>query len=62
MEQAEVFEFMYKGKILKGYSWGTGKRNVVHGWESRGTALRSFVPVLLEKGFRVVAFDAPAHE
>jgi pimeloyl-ACP methyl ester carboxylesterase len=63
MEQAEVFEFMYKGKILKGYSWGTGKLNVllVHGWESRGTALRSFVPVLLEKGFRVVAFDAPAH-
>jgi len=63
MEQAKVFEFMFKGKILKGYEWGKGDKTVllVHGWESRGTALRSFVPILLEKGFKVVTFDAPAH-
>ncbi len=63
MEQAKVFEFMFKGKILKGYEWGTGDQTVllVHGWESRGTALRSFVAILLEKGFKVVTFDAPAH-
>lgn len=63
MEQAKVFEFMFKGKILKGYEWGSGDRTIllVHGWESRGTALRSFVPILLEKGFKVVTFDAPAH-
>ena len=52
-----------KGRILKAYEWGSGEETalLVHGWESRGTALRSFVPGLLEKGYRVVAFDAPAH-
>ncbi len=63
LEKASVFEFLYGQQMLKGYQWGTGERTVllVHGWESRGTALRAFVPLLLEKGFKVVAFDAPAH-
>lgn len=63
LESARVFEFMYGREILKAYEWGSGGRVVllVHGWESRGTALRTFVPPLLEKGFRVVAFDGPAH-
>lgn len=63
MEKARIFEFLYAGKTLKAYEWGSGEQVVllVHGWESRGTALRSFVPGLLEKGFKVVAFDGPAH-
>ncbi|MEM8906547.1 MAG: alpha/beta hydrolase [Bacteroidota bacterium] len=63
LESARLFEFMYEGQILKGYEWGSGTQTclLVHGWESRGTALRSFVPDLVEKGYRVVTFDAPAH-
>lgn len=63
LEQAEVFDFPYNQGSLKGYQWGTGQQIVllVHGWESRGTALRSFVPGLLELGYKVVTFDAPAH-
>jgi pimeloyl-ACP methyl ester carboxylesterase len=63
LESARIFEFMYGKQLLKGYEWGYGGRTVllVHGWESRGTALRTFVPPLLEKGYRVVAFDGPAH-
>lgn len=63
LEQAEVFDFLYGAQMLKGYQWGTGDRIIllVHGWESRGTALRSFVPALVKQGFKVVAFDAPAH-
>ena len=63
MEQARVFEFLYGSQMLKGYEWGSGEQTIllVHGWESRGTALRKFVPSLLEKGYRVVAFDGPAH-
>lgn len=63
LESARLFEFMYGKQLLKGYEWGYGGRTVllVHGWESRGTALRTFVPPLLEMGFRVVAFDGPAH-
>ena len=49
LEKAEVFEFLYGEQMLKGYQWGSGGRTVllVHGWESRGTALRTFVPSLL---------------
>jgi pimeloyl-ACP methyl ester carboxylesterase len=63
LESTRVFEFIYGKHILKGYEWGQGDRIVllVHGWESRGTAMRSFVPQLVSLGFKVVAFDAPAH-
>lgn len=63
LEQAKVFEFLYGKQLLKAYEWGKGEKRalLVHGWESRGTALRSFVPSLLEKGYRVVTFDGPAH-
>ncbi|GJM34592.1 MAG: hypothetical protein DHS20C18_35930 [Saprospiraceae bacterium] len=63
MESARVFEFLYGRELLKGYEWGQGSRTIllVHGWESRGTAMRTFVPYLLEQGFRVVTFDGPAH-
>ncbi|MFK8104437.1 MAG: alpha/beta fold hydrolase [Saprospiraceae bacterium] len=63
MEKARIFDILYGGHILKAYEWGEGDRVIllVHGWESRGTALRSFVPSLVKRGFRVVAFDGPAH-
>ncbi len=63
LESARVFEIPYDNLVLKAYEWGAGKETVllVHGWESRGTALRSFVPGLLEAGYRVVTFDGPAH-
>ena len=34
---------------------------LVHGWASNAGAMRHLVEPLLKKGFRVVAFDAPAH-
>lgn len=63
LESARIFEVLYGKRMLKCYEWGQGEKTIlfVHGWESRGTALRSFVPILLEQGFRVVAFDGPAH-
>lgn len=63
LETAQVSDFTYKGNKVKLYEWGKGVRTVLlaHGWESRGTALRMYVPPLLAQGFRVVAFDAPAH-
>lgn len=63
LETAQIFEFMYGRQILKGYEWGTGDKTIllVHGWESRGTGLRTFVPKLVKAGYRVVAFDGPAH-
>ncbi len=63
LEKARVFDFMYAGRLLKAYEWGKGDKIVllIHGWESRGTALRSFVPDLIQQGFKVVAIDGPAH-
>jgi pimeloyl-ACP methyl ester carboxylesterase len=45
------------------WTWGLEGPVVllVHGWEGRGTQLGAFVAPLLEKGFRVVAWDGPAH-
>lgn len=43
--------------------WGDGDKKVllVHGWESRATQMYNFVQPLLDKGYRVVAIDAPLH-
>lgn len=44
------------------YSWGTGPAVIlVHGWSGYGAQLSSFVQPLTERGFSVVAFDAPGH-
>ncbi|MDX1252845.1 MAG: alpha/beta hydrolase [Gammaproteobacteria bacterium] len=47
---------------LQAISWGSGPLVLlVHGWEGRGTQLGRFVMPLVDAGFRVVAFDGPAH-
>lgn len=63
LEAAKINEILVGSNIIKVYEWGTGDRNILlaHGWESRGTAMRSFVQPLLNQGFRVIAFDGPAH-
>lgn len=44
------------------YVWGSGPTVLlVHGWSSHAGQMTAFVPPLLQHGFRVVAFDAPAH-
>lgn len=44
------------------YGWGAGEPVlIVHGWSSRATQLSAFVPPLEQSGFKVLAFDAPAH-
>ncbi len=44
------------------YFWGTGPLVVtMHGWSGSGTQYRRFIPKLVEAGYRVAAFDAPAH-
>lgn len=63
IESAHTFFIVHNQHTIKGYSWGEGEQTVllIHGWESRGTALRNFVPHFLAKGYRVVTFDGPAH-
>jgi pimeloyl-ACP methyl ester carboxylesterase len=44
------------------YEWGQGPAVLlVHGWGSNATHLGRLVAPLVQAGFRVIAFDAPAH-
>lgn len=48
--------------MIAAWSWGDGPLvHLVHGWEGRGAQLGAVVDPLVEQGFRVVAWDAPAH-
>ena len=63
LEKAQRTTFFFQSLPLRVYEWGEGDRTILlaHGWESRGTALRSFVPPLVARGYRVIALDGPAH-
>lgn len=51
-----------RGRQIAGWTWGEGEPVLlVHGWGSTGGRLGSFVEPLVERGFSVVAFDAPGH-
>jgi pimeloyl-ACP methyl ester carboxylesterase len=45
------------------YHWGKAGRRIllVHGWGGKAAQFFSFVGPLLDSGFEVIAFDAPAH-
>ncbi|MEV0226527.1 alpha/beta hydrolase [Streptomyces sp. NPDC050704] len=60
---AQLGRVKVNGKSAVTYRWGDGDRTVllVHGWQSRGSRFADFVPGLLDRGYRVVAFDAPGH-
>ena len=52
------------GKRVAIYSWGEEGKPValfVHGWAGRATQFHNFFPVFLSAGYRVIAFDGPAH-
>jgi pimeloyl-ACP methyl ester carboxylesterase len=58
-----AFTIAHEGLALDALSWGGGERVVLlaHGWEGRGPQMGRFVDPLVAAGFRVVAFDGPAH-
>lgn len=64
MEEASLLPVaMVPGRLI-GWRWGRARDPVVvlvHGWGGRGTQLKAFIDPLLERGFSVVAFDAPGH-
>lgn len=63
IEQAEIFSIPTQKTDIIAYSWGKGATILlVHGWAGRGTIFGwSFIEPLLESGYRVLTFDAPAH-
>lgn len=49
---------------IQTYQWGKDSKRIallVHGWEGQAGNFGGIVPLLLEKGFQVISFDAPSH-
>lgn len=63
LENCRVEQSHLEGKRVTVYRWGNSSKKVLlcHAWGGRGTQLADFVPALVERGFEVVAFDAPGH-
>lgn len=61
----DVHDFVEPAKTIKMscYSWGNGSKVVllVHGWDAKALDYYKMIPVLVQKGYKIVAFDGPAH-
>ncbi|WP_051303975.1 alpha/beta hydrolase [Calidithermus chliarophilus] len=73
-EQATLLRVPYRQRVflrpegeaveVQAYAWGPAQAPgvlLVHGWESHAGRMGGFVEPLLRQGYRVLAFDAPAH-
>ena len=64
LNEAKQERISFQGFEIQTYHWGTPKSKtvlLVHGWEGQAGNFGSLVPVLLELGYQVVGYDAPAH-
>ena len=70
MKKAETFkfevdEFRNPKKKLKisCYAWGKGEKTILlaHGWDARAMDFYKMIPVLVDHGYKVIAFDGPGH-
>ena len=62
MASAHRFDLKVGDKSLAAWSWGDGPTILLHhGWSGRASHLWRFVQPLIDAGFSVVAYDAPAH-
>lgn len=63
LEQADSHTQLHHGAhTVPVYSWGDGPTILgVHGWSGAGIQFGAFIEPLLDAGYRVVLYDAPAH-
>lgn len=63
MKSSEIEYLDINEKRIATYLWGKSGPTVllIHGWSGRGTQLGTFTDPLINAGYRVLSFDAPAH-
>ena len=62
LEGATPISIPHEGGLLAGFTAGEGPTVLlVHGWGERAATLGALVQPLVERGFRVVGIDLPAH-
>ena len=61
--QLQSRKIAYRNGHIVTHSWGHGEKIVylVHGWESNSNVMKAFISPLIQQGYKVVAFDMPAH-
>jgi pimeloyl-ACP methyl ester carboxylesterase len=63
-EQAEELHFKIDNVMVQGWRWhhpAARRALIIHGFESSVTNFDKYVKLLMQKGYEVLAFDAPAH-
>ena len=63
-DEATLTHLIHKERKISVRTWGNPDSPVVllsHGWGGRCTQLHAFIHPLLDAGYRVIGFDAPAH-
>ncbi|RYY87300.1 MAG: alpha/beta hydrolase [Chitinophagaceae bacterium] len=61
---AESLQFRFQEYDIQGYRWNDGAARsvlILHGFESSFVNFEQYVQPLIERGFCVMGFDAPAH-
>lgn len=64
IKDAEIIHFHLNNKRVNGYRWNhpqSRKALILHGFGSAAHKFEDYANMLAEKGFEVLAFDAPAH-
>ncbi|MGG9972277.1 alpha/beta hydrolase [Ferruginibacter sp. SUN002] len=63
--QAKPVKFLSHGRKVKGYRWQQSSTNkkvmIIHGFASASYKFEKYIISLMNKGYEVLAFDAPAH-
>jgi len=61
--QLQSRKIVYRNGHIVIHSWGHGEKIIylVHGWESNSNLMKAFISPLIQRGYKVVAFDMPAH-
>jgi len=61
-KQAHSFFLEFNHNKIKVYEWGSGPvLLLVHGWAGRALQMDAFITPLLNRGYKVVAFDHKGH-
>ena len=62
LDTGSPFQIEIHGKTIQGWKWGDGPSILfVHGWNGRGVQFHRFFDLIIQVGYSVVTFDAPAH-
>ena len=63
-KSAEPLNFSLDGIMINGYRWNNDKEHkvlILHGFGSAAHNFHQYVSSFIDKGYQVLAFDAPAH-